>query len=320
MRRLTRILLKAVAIAAAALSATPAMAWDICWSNCDFTRTKYPIVLEHGLAGFNELGGVLPYWNGIPENLKSTGAEVYVTQVSPFNSSVVRGESLIAQLDDIRAIKGNASLKFNLIGHSQGGLDIRYVAAVRPDLVASLTTVGSPHKGSDLITFDVNGNLVPTPATNAFRNFVSMVWSSLGGSPDPISITAVLKNFSPAGIAAFNASYPTGMPTTPCGQGPAVTQTPSGPIRNYSWSGNSPFTNMYDPGDPALVALSLFYDEPNDGLVETCASHFGTVIRDNYRMNHLDEVNNLFGLTSVLEVDPRTLYRNHANRLKTAGL
>src|SRR3546814_938604 len=67
--------------------------------------------------------------------------------------------------------------------------------SVRPDLVASLTTVGSPHKGSDLITFDVNGQLVPTPATNAFSNFVSMVWSSLGGSPDPISITAVLKNF-----------------------------------------------------------------------------------------------------------------------------
>lgn len=320
MKRLTRTLLKGAAIAAAALVATPAMAWDICWSNCDFTRTKYPIVLEHGLAGFNEIGGVLPYWYGIPENLRSTGAEVYVTQVSPFNSSVVRGESLIAQLDDIRAIKGNASLKFNLIGHSQGGLDIRYVAAVRPDLVASLTTVGSPHKGSDLITFDVNGNLVPTPATNAFSNFVSMVWSSLGGSPDPISITAVLKNFSPAGIAAFNASYPAGMPTTPCGQGQPVTQTPSGPIRNYSWSGNSPFTNIYDPGDPAMVALSLFYDEPNDGLVETCASHFGTVIRDNYRMNHLDEVNNLFGLTSVLEVDPRTLYRNHANRLKIAGL
>ena len=44
------------------------------------------------------------------------------------------------------------------------------------------------------------------------------------------------------------------------------------------------------------------------------------MIRDDYRMNHLDEVNNLFGLTSPFEVDPKTLYRNHANRLKTAGL
>lgn len=304
----------------AMLAASPAMALDFCWTNCSFTQTRNPIVLEHGLAGFDTLGGVLPYWNGIPESLRSGGAEVFVTQVSPFNSSVVRGESLIVQLDEIRAIKGKPTLKFNLIGHSQGGLDIRYVAAVRPDLVASLTTVGSPHKGSDLITFDINGKLVPTPASNAFSNLVSMIWSSLGGSPDPVNVEAVLKNFSPSGIAAFNASFPAGMPTTPCGQGAAVTQTAAGPIRNYSWSGNAPFTNVYDPGDPALTALSLFYDEPNDGLVETCASHFGTVIRDDYRMNHLDEVNNLFGLTSVFEVDPRTLYRNHANRLKTAGL
>ncbi|MDR6834123.1 MULTISPECIES: triacylglycerol lipase [unclassified Sphingopyxis] len=319
MKKIYMPVVKAALLVAALLAAQPAAA-QFCWLNCDFTRTKNPVVLQHGLAGFNELGGVLPYWNGIPESLRSGGAEVFVTQVSPFNSSVVRGESLIVQLDEIRAIKGKPALKFNLIGHSQGGLDIRYVAAVRPDLVASLTTVGSPHKGSDLITFDINGQLVPTPAANAFSNFVSMVWASLGGSPDPVSITAVLKNFSPAGIAAFNASFPAGMPTTSCGQGAAVTQTSAGPIRNYSWSGTAPFTNVYDPGDPALVALSLFYDEPNDGLVEACASHFGTVIRDDYRMNHLDEVNNLFGLTSVLEVDPRTLYRNHANRLKTAGL
>lgn len=319
MRAIYKAALKAALMFAALFAAQPAAA-QICWFNCNVAKTRYPIILQHGLAGFNELGGVLPYWNGIPENLRAGGAEVFVTQVSPFNSSVARGESLIVQLDEIRAVKGNNQLKFNLIGHSQGGLDIRYVAAVRPDLVASVTTVGSPHRGSDLITFDVNGQLVPTPASGAFSDLVSMIWSSLGGSPDPISIQALLHNFSPAGVAAFNASFPAGMPTTPCGQGQAVTQSSAGPIRNYSWSGNAPFTNVYDPGDPALVALSLFYDEPNDGLVEACASHFGTVIRDDYRMNHLDEVNNLFGLTSVLEVDPRTLYRNHASRLKTAGL
>jgi len=319
MRMITRAIAGIATMLAAMVAAQPTAA-KICWINCSYTQTKSPIVLEHGLAGFNELGGVIQYWNGIPEALRSGGAEVFVTQVSPFNSSVARGESLIDQLDDIRAIKGKPALKFNLIGHSQGGLDIRYVAAVRPDLVASLTTVGSPHRGSDLITFDINGQLVPTPAANAFSDFVSMVWSSLGGSPDPVSVEAVLKNFSPSGIAAFNASFPAGMPTTYCGQGAASTQTSAGTIRNYSWSGNAPYTNVYDPGDPAMLALSLFYDEPNDGLVETCASHFGTVIRDNYRMNHLDEVNNLFGLTSPFEVDPRTLFRNHANRLKTAGL
>ena len=34
----------------------------------------------------------------------------------------------------------------------------------------------------------------------------------------------------------------------------------------------------------------------NDGLVEQCSAHFGRVLRNDYRHNHLDEVNLLFGL------------------------
>jgi triacylglycerol lipase len=44
------------------------------------------------------------------------------------------------------------------------------------------------------------------------------------------------------------------------------------------------------------------------------------VIRDNYRMNHLDEVNQFIGLTSLFETSPVTVYRQQANRLKNAGL
>jgi triacylglycerol lipase len=35
----------------------------------------------------------------------------------------------------------------------------------------------------------------------------------------------------------------------------------------------------------------VVYPEANDGLVGKCSSHLGTVIRDNYFHNHLDEVN-----------------------------
>jgi triacylglycerol lipase len=44
------------------------------------------------------------------------------------------------------------------------------------------------------------------------------------------------------------------------------------------------------------------------------------VIRDNYFQNHLDEVNQIAGLVSIFEADPRTLFRDQANRLKNAGL
>jgi triacylglycerol lipase len=36
-------------------------------------------------------------------------------------------------------------------------------------------------------------------------------------------------------------------------------------------------------------------------------------------MNHLDEVNQLFGLVSIFETNPVSVYRQQANRLKTAG-
>jgi triacylglycerol lipase len=37
-------------------------------------------------------------------------------------------------------------------------------------------------------------------------------------------------------------------------------------------------------------------------------------------MNHLDEVNQILGLVSIFESNPKTVFRAHANRLKNAGL
>ena len=44
------------------------------------------------------------------------------------------------------------------------------------------------------------------------------------------------------------------------------------------------------------------------------------MIRDNYFYNHLDEVNQVLGLTSIFESTPTSVFRAHANRLKNAGL
>ena len=108
-----------------------------------YTKTKYPIVLTHGMLGFDSILGV-DYWYGIPSSLRSDGASVYITEVSQLNTSELRGEELLDQVEEIAAISGKG--KVNLIGHSHGGPTVRYVAAIRPDLVASVTSVGAPHK------------------------------------------------------------------------------------------------------------------------------------------------------------------------------
>ena len=306
-----------LALTAGTLLATVRPSSALCFFNCDYTKTKYPIVLAHGMAGFDELFGVYDYWFAIPGALRDGGAKVYVTEVSQFNSTQQRGEQLLAQVKQIIAITGKA--KVNLIGHSHGGLDVRYVAAVRPDLVASVTTVGSPHKGAalaDYLRSNVQNGSFSETVVAYFANSLGTVLGLLSGSTNPQDAAGALDSLTAAGAATFNSRYPAGVPATACGQGAASV----GGVRFYSWSGTGVLTNILDVSDAPLGLTSLFYPEANDGLVGRCSSHLGAVIRDNYFMNHLDEVNQILGLVSLFESSPTSVFRAHANRLKNAGL
>ncbi len=301
-------------VAVAMLCALPLVSM----AQAGYTQTRYPIVLVHGLLGFDSLFGVYDYWYGVPSNLTSGGARVYVANVSSSNYSEVRGEQLIRELDTLRAIYGHS--KFNLIGHSHGGPTIRYVASVRRDLVASVTTVGSPHTGSK-VADGLNATLPPgsalRPLVAGFVNALSVLIEVLSGDNDPQDALAALASLSSSGSATFNARHPQGKPSSACGQGAAVVNG----VRYYSWGGTSVLTHVLDPSDALMGAGSLFFGfEQNDGLVGKCSSHWGVVLRDDYGWNHLDEVNQVFGLTSWFASSPVSVIRSHANRLKIAGL
>ena len=316
MHRVARTLAGCV-IALSVLVGTTRQASALCLFNCTYTKTKYPIVLEHGMAGFDELFGVIGYWFGIVDALEDGGATVFTTTVSQFNSTALRGEQLLDQVETIVALTGKP--KVNLIGHSHGGLDVRYVAAVRPDLVASVSSVGSPHKGAALADFlraNVQNGSFTESVVALFANSLGTVLSLLTGHTNPQDAIAGLDSLTTAGLAAFNAQYPQGVPASACGQGAATVNG----IRYYSWSGTGLLTNALDVSDAPLALTSLVYPEANDGLVGKCSSHLGTVIRDNYFHNHLDEVNQVLGLTSIFESSPPSIFRTHANRLKNAGL
>ena len=68
MRRITIGLLACTFFLGVVGIARPANAWCWWWT-CSYTKTKYPIVLAHGAAGFDSLFGVLDYWYGIPSAL-----------------------------------------------------------------------------------------------------------------------------------------------------------------------------------------------------------------------------------------------------------
>jgi triacylglycerol lipase len=282
-----------------------------------YTQTKYPIVLVHGLLGFDALGPV-QYFYGVPSELRRSGATVYTASVSQSNSTEVRGEQLLKELQTLQAKYGHT--KFNLVGHSHGGNTIRYVAGVSPSLVASVTSVGTPHQGSK-VADGLQGITNFTGTTGLVAgvvNGLSSVVAFLSGSgSNPQDALASLQSLSTVGAQDFNRRFPQGAPTTSCGQGAEVV----GSVRYYSMGGTSVLTNVLDITDGFLGAASLFFGfEQNDGLVSRCSSRWGKVLRDDYSWNHLDEVNQAFGLRGIFSSDPVSVYRAHANRLKTLGL
>ncbi|WP_034590247.1 lipase family alpha/beta hydrolase [Acinetobacter variabilis] len=291
-------------------------------ASSQYAKTKYPIVFSHGMAGFIQVGTDqfgLDYWYQILPDLARNGANVWATRVSPFNSSEIRGEQLLEQVKEIAAITG--ADKVNLIGHSHGGPTIRYVAGSEPKLVASLTTVGAPHKGSpvaDLI-LKAEGTAIEAPLLGTINLVSKAITWAQGLDPNsyPHDSLAGGSSLTALGSANFNQRYPIGMPTTTCGEG-AYQQKG---IYNYSFTGVGQVTNPLDP-DSALKVTALLVDggKENDGLVSRCSAKFGKTIRDNYNWNHLDEVNQLLGLKNVFAPDPVDVYRQHANRLKLQGL
>lgn len=317
----------------------------------DYAATRYPIILVHGLTGTDKYGGVVEYWYRIPEDLRAHGATVYVANLSGFQSDDGpngRGEQLLAFVKQVLAATG--AQKVNLIGHSQGGLTSRYVASVAPELVASVTTISTPHWGSQFADFvqqllqtDPTG--LSSTVLGAFANALGTLTSSnFNTNQNAIQALSVLTT---AKAAAYNQKFPSaglGAPGS-CRTG-ASTETVGGNTHLlYSWGGTAiqPTTTVagvtgavdtsvsgaVDPAnalDPSTLALlgsgTVMINRgagPNDGVVSQCSSLFGQVLGA-YHWNHTDAINQILGVLGANVEDPVAAIRTHANRLKNQGV
>lgn len=317
-----------------------------------YAATRYPIILVHGLSGTDKYAGVLEYWYGIQEDLQQNGATVYVANLSGFQSDDGpngRGEQLLAYVKTVLAATG--ATKVNLVGHSQGGLTSRYVAAVAPDLVASVTTIGTPHRGSEFADFVQNVlSYDPTGLSSsviaAFVNVFGLLTSSSHNTNQ--DALAALQTLTTARAATYNQNYPSaGLGAPGSCQTGAPTETVGGNTHLlYSWAGTAiqptisvfGVTGATDTSTLALVdpanaldlsTLALFGtgtvminrgSGQNDGLVSKCSALYGKVLSTNYKWNHLDEINQLLGVRGAYAEDPVAVIRAHANRLKLAGV
>ena len=290
--------------------------------------TRYPLVLVPGMLGFIRLV-LYPYWYGIVEALRRGGATVIAVQVSPLNSTEVRGEQLLARIDEI--LRETGAEKVNLIGHSQGALTARYAAAKRPDWVASVTSVAGPNHGSELADYlarhspahSLKGRVLSW-LLRGVAALMTLLETGYRGPKLPVDIHASHQSLTTEGVALFNRQYPQGLPSTWGGQGAEEV----GGVRYYSWSGTlqpgktNRGRNLFDGTNRScrLFARTFVREAGQcDGMVGRYSSHLGQVIGDDYPLDHFDIVNQSLGLVGK-GAEPIRLFVEHARRLKAANL
>ena len=164
-------------------------------------RLKYPVLLVHGM-GFRDYKHI-GYWGRIPNALREMGCQVFFGGQDSNADTQTNGKHLAKRIAEILAETG--AEKVNIIAHSKGGLDSRYAisCAGAGDLVASLTTVATPHHGSKTVDLLMK---FPDPMIR-FVGWCTDIMFRIMGDKKPNSY-AVFRCFTTAAAAEFNANTP----------------------------------------------------------------------------------------------------------------
>lgn len=111
-------------------------------------KTKYPIVLVHGMVVKDFK--LYRAFRKIRNNLESNSVKVYVTNQDGIGSIETNAQQIKDEI--IRILEIEKVDKVNIIAHSKGGIDSRYlISKLNMDKhIASLTTLSTPHHGSKL--------------------------------------------------------------------------------------------------------------------------------------------------------------------------
>lgn len=164
-------------------------------------KTKYPIVLIHG-TGFRDRK-IFCYWGRIPKVLISYGASIFYGHQDSW--ATIENNASVIKNSIERVLKETGAEKVNLISHSKGGLEARYVISTlhMSNQVASLTAIAAPHHGSK--TMDRIYKL-PKVLFEIVSVFVNLWFRSLGDTkPD---FHNVCKSFTTSYAQEFNKNNP----------------------------------------------------------------------------------------------------------------
>ena len=197
----------------------------------DANRTAYPIVFAHGAGGFDDILGY-DYWGNdygtyvldpcdkwfetscnpdINRYQKS-----FVAQVTPLQSSEVRGYDLYQDILGYMATSG--ATRVNLVGHSQGGLDLRKAARLLYEdkgyrVVQYGISISTPHRGVPTMKYILDLGPGVASVIEALGRFYGNIVYGSGNEPIAAAKQFVYHDYDPGdgqltGNEVFNLSYP----------------------------------------------------------------------------------------------------------------
>lgn len=231
---------------------------------------KYPVILVHGM-GFRD-SKFFCYWGRVPKMYRKMGLDIYFGGQDSTGAPETNARQIGDTIDEV--LKKTGAKKVNVIAHSKGGLDTRYLISSLgyEDKIASLTTLQTPHHGSKTVDWLMK---FPKPIVRTVGFFTS-AWYKIIGDTHPAAYKC-FELFTTKGAREFNE---------------ANQDCESIYYQSYAFVMKN-FTSDFFMCLTNLVVGSL--EGENDGLLPPHAVMWGEfkgVVRSNSRrgISHADEV------------------------------
>jgi len=236
---------------------------------------RLPVVLVHGISGFSSVAG-MDYFFQVPAVLREQGYNVHVTSTPPWAPVAVRSRHLAGQVRAILTQTG--ARRVHLIAHSMGGLDARQ--AIHDDLgasVATLTTMGTPHRGSPVADQWYQWRMPwLDPARSAAANLHAWTVRSPPEENDPAAALLSLGTEEAVGFNTRNPDHPQVAYYSFAGR------TLGHDGAGYCGDAELPNPSEVDLPPPDLIGPAMFLSGPdlshaiaNDGAVQVPSARWG---------------------------------------------
>jgi len=223
--------------------------------NPEQTSLKYPVILVHGIMA-HDRKGIIDYWGRIPKVLRENNVIVYLGNTDAWGSYESNAEILKNTIDNVLSETG--SEKVNLIAHSKGGIDSRYMIwnYNYADKIASLTTISTPHRGAEIADLIYSQKIINT---KIFRKSIE-IYEKLhrDQNPDLYSVNYQLTTYN---MEEFNKKI----------------------VMDDRVYFQSLYTTLHSPMDDTMFYYSYKYIKKisgaNDGIVSELSASWGNNIK-----------------------------------------